>query len=83
MNTEGDNFSIDIKEDSEIFIDFLSETHDHLEESESNILNVDWPAPALCTTFKVRVHVDTNSHIFSFYKSSNKQDKLLQSKKII
>lgn len=41
MNTEGDNFSIDIKEDSEIFIDFLSETHDHSEESESNILNLD------------------------------------------
>lgn len=41
MNTGDDNFSLNIKDDSEIFIEFLSETHDHLEESESNLLSID------------------------------------------
>jgi two-component system, chemotaxis family, sensor kinase CheA len=40
-NTEDDNFAMDIKEDSEIFLEFLSESHDHLEESESNILTIE------------------------------------------
>ncbi|MFQ5962935.1 MAG: chemotaxis protein CheA [Candidatus Scalinduaceae bacterium] len=41
INPESNNFAMDIKEDSEIFLEFLSESHDHLEESESNILNIE------------------------------------------
>ena len=42
-NTDGqdDNLAMDIKEDSEIFLEFLSESHDHLEESESNVLSME------------------------------------------
>ncbi|ODS34208.1 MAG: chemotaxis histidine kinase [Candidatus Scalindua rubra] len=40
-NPESDNFNMNIKEDSEIFLEFLSETHDHLEDAESNILNIE------------------------------------------
>ena len=35
-----DELTLDIKEDSEIFLEFLSEVLDHLEESESNILSI-------------------------------------------
>ncbi len=41
INAENDNLAIDIKEDSEIFLEFLSESHDHLEEAESNILTIE------------------------------------------
>ena len=41
INAEDDNFAMDIKEDSEIFLEFLSESHDHLEEAESNILAIE------------------------------------------
>jgi len=41
INAEDDNFAMDIKEDSEIFLEFLSESHDHLEEAESNILTIE------------------------------------------
>jgi two-component system chemotaxis sensor kinase CheA len=41
INDENDNFAMDIKEDSEIFLEFLSESYDHLEESESNILTIE------------------------------------------
>ncbi|MHC4453777.1 MAG: chemotaxis protein CheA [Planctomycetota bacterium] len=42
-NTDGqdENLAMDIKEDSEIFLEFLSESHDHLEESESNVLSME------------------------------------------
>lgn len=33
--------TLDIKEDSEIFLEFLSEVLDHLEDAESNILSID------------------------------------------
>ncbi|MCP4268118.1 MAG: chemotaxis protein CheA [Candidatus Brocadiaceae bacterium] len=36
-----DELTLDIKEDSEIFLEFLSEVLDHLEESESNILSIE------------------------------------------
>ncbi|MHC4267060.1 MAG: chemotaxis protein CheA [Planctomycetota bacterium] len=39
--TVNDELTLDIKEDSEIFIEFLSEVLDHLEESESNILSIE------------------------------------------
>jgi two-component system chemotaxis sensor kinase CheA len=38
---ESDELTLDIKEDSEIFLEFLSEVHDHLEDSESNILSIE------------------------------------------
>jgi two-component system chemotaxis sensor kinase CheA len=41
INAEDENLAMDIKEDSEIFLEFLSESHDHLEESESNILSIE------------------------------------------
>ncbi len=41
INAEDDNLAMDIKEDSEIFLEFLSESHDHLEESESNVLSIE------------------------------------------
>ncbi|MDR4498674.1 MAG: Hpt domain-containing protein [Candidatus Scalindua sp.] len=41
INSEINDFALDIKEDSEIFLEFLSESHDHLEESENNILNIE------------------------------------------
>ncbi len=41
INTVDDELTLDIKEDSEIFLEFLSETLDHLEESESNILSIE------------------------------------------
>ncbi len=41
INPESDELTLDIKEDSEIFLEFLSETLDHLEESESNILSIE------------------------------------------
>ncbi len=40
-NAEDGNVGLNIKEDSEIFLEFLSESHDHLEESESNILTIE------------------------------------------
>jgi two-component system chemotaxis sensor kinase CheA len=40
-NAEDGNVGLDIKEDSEIFLEFLSESYDHLEESESNILTIE------------------------------------------
>lgn len=40
-NTVNNDLTLDIKEDSEIFLEFLSEVHDHLEESESNILSIE------------------------------------------
>ncbi len=40
-NSKANEFTLDIKEDTEIFLEFLSEAQDHLEESESNILNID------------------------------------------
>ncbi|MDR4505489.1 MAG: chemotaxis protein CheA [Candidatus Scalindua sp.] len=40
-NPETNEFTLDIKDDSEIFLEFLSEVQDHLEESESNILSID------------------------------------------
>jgi two-component system chemotaxis sensor kinase CheA len=39
--TVNDELTLDIKEDSEIFLEFLSEVLDHLEESESNILSIE------------------------------------------
>ncbi len=39
--TDSSEFTLDIKEDSEIFLEFLSEAHDHLEDSESNILSIE------------------------------------------
>ncbi len=43
LNTDdvSDELTLDIKEDSEIFLEFLSEVLDHLEESESNILSIE------------------------------------------
>lgn len=41
QNTMNDELTLDIKEDSEIFLEFLSEVLDHLEESESNILSIE------------------------------------------
>ncbi len=41
INDENDNLAMDIKEDSEIFLEYLSESYDHLEESESNILTIE------------------------------------------
>jgi len=41
INTMNDELTLDIKEDSEIFLEFLSEVLDHLEESESNILSIE------------------------------------------
>ena len=38
---ESDELTLDIKEDSEIFLEFLSEIHDHLEDSESNVLSIE------------------------------------------
>ncbi len=38
---ESNELTLDIKEDSEIFLEFLSEVHDHLEDSESNILSIE------------------------------------------
>ncbi len=38
---EIEELALDIKEDAEIFIEFLSETYDHLEDSESNILSIE------------------------------------------
>jgi two-component system, chemotaxis family, sensor kinase CheA len=41
-NTDGQSINAeDIKEDLEIFLEFLSESHDHLEEAENNILTVE------------------------------------------
>ncbi len=40
-NIVTDELTLDIKEDSEIFLEFLSEVLDHLEESESNILSIE------------------------------------------
>ncbi|MGR3301073.1 MAG: chemotaxis protein CheW [Candidatus Scalindua sp.] len=40
-NPESNELTLDIKEDSEIFLEFLSEVHDHLEDSESNILSIE------------------------------------------
>ena len=40
-NTVDNELTLDIKEDSEIFLEFLSEVLDHLEESESNILSIE------------------------------------------
>jgi two-component system chemotaxis sensor kinase CheA len=40
-NTANNELTLDIKEDSEIFLEFLSEVLDHLEESESNILSIE------------------------------------------
>lgn len=40
-NAEDANVGLDVEEDSEIFLEFLSESHDHLEESESNILTIE------------------------------------------
>ena len=39
--TGSDELTLDIKEDSEIFLEFLSEVHDHLEDSESNVLSIE------------------------------------------
>ncbi len=41
INDENDNLALDIKEDSEIFLEYLSESYDHLEEAESNILTIE------------------------------------------
>jgi two-component system chemotaxis sensor kinase CheA len=41
INTMNNELTLDVKEDSEIFLEFLSEVHDHLEESESNILSIE------------------------------------------
>ena len=38
---EIEELALDIKEDAEIFTEFLSETYDHLEDSESNILSIE------------------------------------------
>lgn len=38
---EEEVLSMDIKEDSEIFLEFLSETYDHLEDSESSLLSIE------------------------------------------
>ncbi len=40
-NPGSDELTLDIKEDSEIFLEFLSEVHDHLEDSESNVLSIE------------------------------------------
>ncbi|GAX60067.1 chemotaxis protein histidine kinase and related kinase [Candidatus Scalindua japonica] len=40
-DTANDELTLDIKEDSEIFLEFLSEVLDHLDESESNILSIE------------------------------------------
>lgn len=40
-NPESNELTLDIKEDSEIFLEFLSEVHDHLEDSESNVLSIE------------------------------------------
>ena len=34
-------FTLNIKEDAEIFLEFLSESHDHLEDSENKILSIE------------------------------------------
>ena len=39
-NSESNELTLDIKEDSEIFLEFLSEAQDHLEDSESSILSI-------------------------------------------
>ena len=39
--TDNNDLTLDIKEDSEIFLEFLSEVLDHLEDSESNILSIE------------------------------------------
>jgi two-component system chemotaxis sensor kinase CheA len=36
-----DELTLDIKEDSEIFLEFLSEVQDHLEDSESSVLSIE------------------------------------------
>ncbi|MGQ3685439.1 MAG: chemotaxis protein CheW [Candidatus Loosdrechtia sp.] len=41
VHTKDNELSLDIKEDAEIFLDFLSETSDHLEDSERNILSIE------------------------------------------
>ncbi|MGR3292831.1 MAG: chemotaxis protein CheW [Candidatus Scalindua sp.] len=41
INTVDNELTLDIKEDSDIFLEFLSEVLDHLEESESNILSIE------------------------------------------
>ena len=38
---ESNELTLDIKEDSEIFLEFLSEVQDHLEDSENNILSIE------------------------------------------
>ncbi len=38
---DNNELTLDIKEDSEIFLEFLSEVLDHLEDAESNILSID------------------------------------------
>lgn len=40
-NTESNELTLDVKEDSEIFLEFLSEVHDHLEDSESSVLSIE------------------------------------------
>jgi two-component system chemotaxis sensor kinase CheA len=40
-NPESNELTLDIKEDSEIFLEFLSEVQDHLEDSESNVLSIE------------------------------------------
>ena len=41
MIAANNELTLDIKEDSEIFLEFLSEVLDHLEDAESNILSID------------------------------------------
>jgi two-component system, chemotaxis family, sensor kinase CheA len=41
MMANNNELTLDIKEDSEIFLEFLSEVLDHLEDAESNILSID------------------------------------------
>jgi len=38
---ESNELTLDVKEDSEIFLEFLSEVQDHLEDSESNVLSIE------------------------------------------
>lgn len=38
---KSNELTLDIKEDSEIFLEFLSEAQDHLEDSESNVLSIE------------------------------------------
>ncbi|MGR3176366.1 MAG: chemotaxis protein CheW [Candidatus Scalindua sp.] len=38
---KSNELTLDIKEDSEIFLEFLSEVQDHLEDSESNVLSIE------------------------------------------